>query len=429
MPEKVKIKDLIPDDANFNAGNEFGESLIEKSFSKFGAGRSILLDKNNRIIAGNKSTQKFVEQGGQDVVVVETTGDTLVAVKRTDIDLNTKRGRELALADNASAKANITWDETNLKAWDMPVEDWGVILAEEIEPVGDADAEPETDKAQELNEKWQVQSGDLWAIGNHRLLCGSSTAVDDVERVLGGNRIDAVFTSPPYNSGDVAMRGGGKFSFAKKGAKTLYSEVSDNKTPEEYFTFCIDILTNISLFVNDLHSVFWNVSYNANSRDDYGKIVFSELNPFRVKETIIWDKGHGLPITSEGILSRASELIFLMSKGGKYLTNQKIGAESVYWNTWRINTGGSQESEMHKACFPLGLPTKAIADFTPVGANVFEPFTGSGTTFVACQNLGRRGFGIELSPTYCAVILERMHTAFPDLEIKRIEQAEAASGS
>lgn len=118
--KKVKVSTLLPDDQNFNVGNEFGESLIEKSFAKFGAGRSILLDKHNRIIAGNKSTQKFVEQGGQDVVIVETSGDTLVAVKRTDIDLDTKRGREMALADNAAAKSNITWDAEKIFAWEMP---------------------------------------------------------------------------------------------------------------------------------------------------------------------------------------------------------------------------------------------------------------------------------------------------------------------
>lgn len=126
--KKIKVKDLIPDTQNFNKGNVFGESLIEKSFDKFGAGRSILLDKNNQIIAGNKSTQKFVEQGGENVIVVETDGKTLVAVKRKDIDLNTKRGREMALADNASAKANIEWDTETVSDWSEEIEfsDWGV---------------------------------------------------------------------------------------------------------------------------------------------------------------------------------------------------------------------------------------------------------------------------------------------------------------
>ena len=127
MP-KLKIKDLIPDEANFNTGTEFGNSLIDKSLSKFGAGRSILIDKNNRIIAGNKTIENAAANGFDDIVIVETTGEQIVAVKRTDIDLNTKRGREMALADNATAKANISWDAQALTEWEMPVEEWGVFL-------------------------------------------------------------------------------------------------------------------------------------------------------------------------------------------------------------------------------------------------------------------------------------------------------------
>jgi hypothetical protein len=124
----TKVSELIPDDKNFNKGNPFGEGLIEKSFSKFGAGRSILLDKNNRIIAGNKSTQKFAESGGEKIIVVETDGNTLVAVKRTDIDLDTPQGREMALADNMAASKNITMDAELIIAevTEAVAVEWGV---------------------------------------------------------------------------------------------------------------------------------------------------------------------------------------------------------------------------------------------------------------------------------------------------------------
>ena len=126
--EKIKVSDLIPDDKNFNKGSEFGQGLIEKSFEKFGAGRSILIDKNNKIIAGNKSTENYGALGGQEVIVVESDGKQLIAVKRTDIDLDTPQGREMALADNAAAKANIVWAE-DIIASEVGVEvaeSWGV---------------------------------------------------------------------------------------------------------------------------------------------------------------------------------------------------------------------------------------------------------------------------------------------------------------
>ena len=110
-----KINNLVLDDKNFNKGTEYGEKLIEKSFEKFGAGRSILLDKNNRIIAGNKSVLNAIKTGMQNVEIIESDGKKLIAVKRTDIDLDTIEGRELALADNATAKANIDFDMDMIK--------------------------------------------------------------------------------------------------------------------------------------------------------------------------------------------------------------------------------------------------------------------------------------------------------------------------
>lgn len=95
---EVKITDIIQDDKNLNKGTADGKAMITKSLQKFGAGRSILLDKNNRIIAGNKTHENAEEIGMENVIVVESDGSKLVAVKRTDIDLDSKEGREMALA-------------------------------------------------------------------------------------------------------------------------------------------------------------------------------------------------------------------------------------------------------------------------------------------------------------------------------------------
>jgi hypothetical protein len=135
--KEIKIHELIPDDKNFNIGSEFGNSLIEKSFNKFGAGRSILVDKNNKIIAGNKSTENYGATGGQKVIIVESDGTELIAVKRTDIDLDTPQGREMALADNATAKANIVWAE-DVIADEIGIEvseNWGIVNSDKISDI------------------------------------------------------------------------------------------------------------------------------------------------------------------------------------------------------------------------------------------------------------------------------------------------------
>lgn len=131
------IDALIPDSRNYNKGTQFGQRLIEKSLSRFGAGRSILIDKNGRIIAGNKTVENAAAIGLDRVLIVETDGNVLVAVKRKDIDLDSAKGRELALADNATGKANLAWDGELIS--DMSAQfnfepgDWGVEI-ETINP-------------------------------------------------------------------------------------------------------------------------------------------------------------------------------------------------------------------------------------------------------------------------------------------------------
>lgn len=110
----VNINSLTTDNLNFNKGTLRGKVLLDRSFQKFGAGRSILLDKNNRIIAGNKSVGSAIAAGIDKVRIIETTGDELVAVRRSDIDLSSALGREMALADNATSKANFSLNYDNI---------------------------------------------------------------------------------------------------------------------------------------------------------------------------------------------------------------------------------------------------------------------------------------------------------------------------
>ena len=132
--EITKISDLVPDANNYNKGTEFGSGLIAKSIQKNGLGRSLLLDKNGKVIAGNKTLEGTVAAGfnDDDIIVVKTDGTKLVVVQRTDLDLGTKRGKEMALADNATSKANLAWDYEAISAdfESMELEAWGVFAGE-----------------------------------------------------------------------------------------------------------------------------------------------------------------------------------------------------------------------------------------------------------------------------------------------------------
>jgi sporulation protein YlmC with PRC-barrel domain len=106
----IPISELKPDALNANKHSERGSSMVSKSLSKYGAGRSILLDRNKHIIAGNLTAEEAGQIGMENVQIVESDGTKLIAVMRTDVDIDSAKGRGLALADNRSAEVSLTWD-------------------------------------------------------------------------------------------------------------------------------------------------------------------------------------------------------------------------------------------------------------------------------------------------------------------------------
>ena len=157
---ETNIESLVPDNKNFNKGTEYGDRLMDESLRKFGLARSIVIDKNNRIIAGNKTAEKAADIGFTDVLVVEVDGNQLVAVKRKDIDLDTAKGRELALADNATSKANLAWDESLIEEvsqqWSFEPQEWGVDVSVQEEP-----EQEEPSGKKEISTRLIVECGDV----------------------------------------------------------------------------------------------------------------------------------------------------------------------------------------------------------------------------------------------------------------------------
>ena len=363
---KVKAKDLIHDDKNFNKGSEVGAELIKKSFSKFGAGRSILLDKNNRIIAGNKSVEF---SGIDDVQIVESDGTKLIAVKRTDIDLDTPLGREMALADNASAKANIVFDAELIEA-EVGVaiaEEWGVEMPK-VEPEVEED-DFDVDSVTETD----IVLGDFFEIGEHRLLCGDSTDSDAVARLMNGENPSLILSDPPYGIGI----SGQKKSIAKN-PKHNRKFHEDREWDEE--------VPNLSLLLSfECDIILWGGNYFI----DY--ITKS-------KGWICWSKGQDGQLT--------------MSDGELAWTNIDKPLRIVTVN--RANLGKTN----HPTQKPIEVMNFSIK-YSDSNGLISDFFLGSGTTMVASHQLKRKCYGMELDPKYCQVIIDRMKKLDPTLIIKR----------
>lgn len=392
----ANISDLRFDDKNMNDHTEYGMSLLEKSLQDFGAGRSILIDKNNNIIAGNGIIEAAGNIGLEDMQIVETTGDRIVAVKRTDIELNSKKGRGLAMADNGTSAANLSWNKGNIEEvseeFDINPGDW---ISDWDK---DEDIEIEEDEAPEVNESEPAKSelGKVYKLGEHRLMCGDSTDAVSVAILMNGEKADLVFTSPPYNNGGNAIEKG---SF-KKGVKSqkLYGETgySDSLSSDGYIEFCKKVLENAFAVTDGF--IFWNVNYNAQSRFEYIKQIEDRL--LYLVDQICWKKQMSITNTSGG-LTRIYEPIYVFSTDMSPLKVKK-----PLTNHWEIsNINASYED--HRACFPVALPKYALDNISAKVKIVFEPFCGSGSTLIASEQSGVKCYGMELDPHYCDVIRKR----------------------
>jgi DNA modification methylase len=351
--------------------------------------RPIVIDENNIVLGGNMRLKACIEAGLTDVPVKQAK------------ELTEEQKKEFIVKDNVGYGewdwddlAN-NWDEQLLTEWglDIPNFDANVLEAEE-----DGFSAPEG------GIETDIVLGDLFEIGEHRLLCGDSTDSDQVAKLMNGQKADMVFTSPPYNANTKAGQGD---IFNKKKSIKLYDEgYSDNLDSNKYIDFVVEVLDNCFLYTNGF--IFWNVSYNANSRFEYIKQISNHLD-FLI-EQICWKKSSTIPF--KGSLMRDWEPIYLFSTNG-----DKLGLDKVISNHWEVSNTGSQQ-ENHKACFPIELPFKAI-ELVKKSDIILEPFCGSGSTMVAAQQLKRKCFGMELDPKYCQVIVDRMKKLDPSLVIKK----------
>jgi len=336
----------------------------------------------------------------------ETLGDELVPV--LILDVNEAEGDKVlatldplaAMAEADAAKLDAILREVDTGSADVQqlladlAEEAGLYQDEAKEIVEDEIPEPPADPI--------TKPGDLWILGEHRLLCGDSTKAEDVERLMAGAKASLCFTSPPYNSKD----GGYKTDYSGK-TKKFYNHQCDDRTEDEWVEFCNNVLSLASSHLESEDSpVIWNVMYTAHCRSGYGRTMFAGSHGLSVKETICWDKGAGFPTASRGILSRNWELVFVLSKGDRYTTTQ--GENEPRWAKWDIPR--PKQHEEHKATFPVDLAARAMCDFGAKGDSVYEPFCGSGTTLIAAEQLGRKCYGMEISPAYCDVIVKRWET-------------------
>ena len=406
----IDIETLIQDQHNFNRGTEEGGRLMEKSLKELGAGRSILIDKDGNIIAGNKTQLAAIKAGIKKVRVIESDGTELIAVKRTDVEIDSKQGRELALADNLTTQINLSWDNAELTQvadeQGIELQDWG------IDPAGFEVENEETPKeAQEDDfdeEKDKVETvckkGDIWLLGQHRLMCGDSTKPEDFAALMDGNRADIAFTSPPYNLLEsFHLHKGQKDGYL--GGENAYNEYADNRTPEDYAKFLTSMLNNCLAYSDD---TFLNIGYTKGALS--GTALFIGENAKKFGGAITWRKsGCYMPFFPDqfGVMGNITEPVYIFNQEGtRKLHHPQWKQGEVSYNIIETKSAsGNEFSKEHSATFPIEFPFEFIKRFCK--DSVLDCFGGTGTTMIAAEQLGRKCYMMELDPHYCDVIIAR----------------------
>jgi DNA modification methylase len=432
----VRLGDLKPWASNPRQSSKAQAKRILRSFERFGQVEVVAIGPGFEVYDGHQRLSALLTIHGEDY---------MLDARQASRALSDAERRELVVSLHAGAVGSWSWDALSswsadeltgwgmdkdlLKSWNNDANNLKELLQSE-QP--GADAEPQTDRAAELLEKWQVQPGDMFAIGEHRLICGDCTDAATVARVMGGEKAELLFTSPPYSD----MR-----EYTGDGDLSLENLVRFIPT---FYECCDYQVINLGLQRKDNEVYeYWNEYIKAAKDCGYKLLSWN-----------VWNReGGGFSMQAiTAMFAIQHEWIFVFGKSRKDLNltvpNQRAGRQSDPSTTVRQRDGSTTREDtdftirpfrqlstvqtimqeqsrvytkFHPAIFPVSLPEEYIKAMTNDGDVVAEPFSGSGTTLVACENLGRRCRAIEISPAYVAVALERMSQAFPGIDIHRLD--------
>lgn len=385
--EEVDLVDLVPHPKNPNKHDDRQIGLLAKIIRNQGWRNPIVVsDRSGFIIAGHGRMEAAkllnVEKVPVDRQSFENEAEEyahLIADNRI-AELAEANKDELAdLIKELEGKIDL-----DLTGFDAP----GLAELLKEDETKQVDAEPKIDKAAELQKKWNTATGQLWHLGNHRLMCGDCTDTTLVSGLIGENKATMVFTDPPYNI---------DYGNIKHPKFKVRSIENDSMSESEWKTFCQSIADSIEIATD-------GCVYVCHAPNNDGRVIASIMDDnFHPSTTVIWNKD--VFTLGRGKYQNKHEPIwFGWVKSGKAFTEQRDLA-----NVWDMPRPKS--SELHPTMKPVELVVQAIKHASNPSGSVFDPFMGSGTTLMACEQTGRSCIGMEIDPNYVAVTLERYKEA------------------
>lgn len=370
------------DTKNYRTHDDNNKKLILKSLKKCGAGRSILIDKQGEIIAGN-GVYEQAKNLNIPVKIIETDGSELIAIKRTDLDTESKKRKELALADNSTSD-NVTWDLSNLKAdFDLSeLPEWGLEGLVEVEQLDPEITEDELPSNEQVETR--VKRGDIWKLGEHRLMCGDSTVITDVEKLMGGEKADLLLTDPPYN---VAYEG--------KTEKKLTIK-NDKQDDSQFLQFLNDCFSCAFSVLKEGASFY---VWHADLEGLNFRLAIKNVG-LTLKQNLIWVK-NSMVLGRQDYQWRHEPCLYGWKEGAahNWYSDRK--------QTTILEFDRPTKSKEHPTMKPIALFAYQLGNSTQRGGLVLDLFGGSGTSIIASEQTGRKCYTMELDEHYCDVILTR----------------------
>ena len=322
----------------------------------------------------------------------ETLGDGDVPVLILDVN-EAEADKLLATLDPLAAMAES--DAAKLDELLRNVDTGSEALQQMMAATADAaglyqDAEPQDIVEDEIPEPPAdpvTKPGDLWTLGDHRLLCGDSTKAEDVERLMAGGKADLCVTDPPYNIDY------GNIEHPKFKQRSIEN---DNMPRLEFGRFCASFISGIKAHVTGCVYVFGPPGPD-------GRVMFTELDSMmHCSTTIVWNKDQ-FTLGRGKYQNKYEPCWFGWVESGSAFSDDR-----TLTNVWDF--ARPRSSEEHPTMKPVALIANAIGHASSSGCLVYDPFLGSGTTLIAAEQLGRKCYGMEISPAYCDVIVKRWET-------------------
>lgn len=404
----MKITALKFDPRNANKGTDRGRKALAASLEQFGAGRSILVDKNGTVIAGNKTLAQAIARGDKEVTVIKTDGKQIIAVQRTDLDLRDAKAKGLAIADNRVAELDLDWDQEALAAINKDIDlspfwspdELGELLGIESAPAPEA----KLDQADALQKKWNTERSQVWEIGKHRLMCGDCTIEADVKKLMGKKKAALMNTDPPYGV-SLRLEDNHAASNSAKGIKKTYRHFEnimgdelEGEKLQEFLESCFR--TAITVLRPNAAWYLWHAQLSQGFF-----AAAAAAAQLLVHRQIIWVKPHF--VFGRGDYHWQHELCFYgWIKGNR----PEFYGKRNQSTTWSLSEGGGsiRKDQNHPTQKPVELFTIPILNHLKLGEIAYEPFAGSGTQLCAAEQTKRVCYALEIEPKYVAVALERL---------------------